>query len=84
MVHREKFAGLVRAALDSGRSLSQLSTQELAAHSQTLADHSEEYRAVLAQSSWLESKTSEGGTAAARLSEQLAAARATLDEGASG
>jgi len=77
-------AGLVRTALDSGRSLSQLSTQELAAHSQTLADHSEEYRAVLAQSSWLESKTSEGGTAAARLSEQLAAARATLDEGAAG
>jgi argininosuccinate lyase len=77
-------AGLVRAALDSGRSLSQLSTQELAAHSHTLADHSEEYRAVLAQSSWLESKASEGGTAAARLSEQLAAARATLDEGAAG
>src|SRR2546423_576528 len=55
-------AGLVRTALDSGRSLSQLSTQELAAHSQTLADHSEEYRGVLAQNSWLESKASEGGT----------------------
>src|SRR5580700_2734819 len=35
-------AGLVRTALDSGRSLSQLTPEELAAHSETLAAHREE------------------------------------------
>jgi argininosuccinate lyase len=77
-------AGLVRTALDSGRRLSQLTPQELAAHSDTLAAHSEELGAVLAQSSWLESKASEGGTSLARVQEQLAAARAVLDEDSAG
>jgi argininosuccinate lyase len=71
-------AGLVRAALDSDRTLSQLSDQELAAHSETLAAHAEQFHEVLEQSSWLESKLSEGGTSSARLREQLAAARAAL------
>jgi hypothetical protein len=75
-------AGLVRTVLADGRSLSQLGDKELAAHSRTLADHGEEFRAVLTQSSWLESKASQGGTAAARVREQLKAARSTLDEGA--
>jgi argininosuccinate lyase len=35
---------------------------------------------VLSEGSWLESKRSEGGTALARVREQLAAARAALDE----
>ena len=35
--------------------------------------------AVLEQSSWLESKVSEGGTSLARVREQLAHARAALD-----
>ena len=39
----------------------------------------EEFYAVLAQRSWLESKVSEGGTALARVREQLAHARAELD-----
>jgi argininosuccinate lyase len=73
-------AGLVRAALDAGKSLSQLSVAELAAHSETLAAHEAEYRALLEQSSWLESKVSEGGTALARVREQLALARAALDD----
>ena len=37
---------------------------------------------VLAQTSWLESKVSEGGTSLARVREQLAAAGAVLDESA--
>jgi argininosuccinate lyase len=71
-------AGLVRTALDSDRTLSQLTEQELAAQSETLAAHDQQFREVLEQSSWLESKVSEGGTSSARLREQLAAARAAL------
>jgi argininosuccinate lyase len=74
-------AGLVRGALDSSKRLSELTTDELAAHSRTLADHGDEFREVLSQSSWLESKVSEGGTALARVREQLVLARALLDEG---
>ncbi len=72
-------AGLVRAALDAGKPLSQLSDGELAAQSELLAAHAAQFREVLAQSSWLESKVSEGGTSSARLAEQIAAARAVLD-----
>jgi argininosuccinate lyase len=75
-------AGLVRASLDSGRTLSELSDQELARHSETLAANRAQYREVLAQGSWLESKVSQGGTSSARLAEQIAAARAVLDESA--
>ena len=69
-------AGLVRTAVESGRTLSQLSREELAEHSDVLDD---EFYAVLSQGSWLESKESEGGTALARVREQLAHARAALD-----
>jgi len=71
-------ASLVRTAVDSGRSLSQLDADELAAHSELLGAHEQEYRAVLGQESWLESKVSEGGTASARLAEQLEAAERVL------
>jgi len=71
-------AGLVRAALDSGRALSELTPQELAAHSPALAECSEQYYNALQGQSWLESKISAGGTATARLREQLDAARNTL------
>jgi argininosuccinate lyase len=70
-------AGLVREAVDSGRTLSQLSRDELARHSEALDD---EYYDVLAQHSWLESKISEGGTALDRVREQLAHARAELED----
>jgi argininosuccinate lyase len=76
-------AGLVRSALDAGRSLSELTVEELAACSETLAGHEAEYREVLAESSWLESKLSEGGTSLARVREQIALARKVLDEGPS-
>jgi argininosuccinate lyase len=75
--------GLVRAALDSGRRLSELSADELRAHSEVLAAHEQSYREVLEQSSWLESKISEGGTSLARVREQLELARTVLDERAS-
>jgi argininosuccinate lyase len=69
-------AGLVREAVDSGRTLSQLSREELARFSDALDD---EFYDVLSQGSWLESKVSEGGTALDRVREQLAHARAELD-----
>jgi argininosuccinate lyase len=66
-------AGLVREAVESGRTLSQLTREDLARHADVL---DEEYYAVLSQRSWLESKVSEGGTALARVREQLERARA--------
>ena len=75
-------AGLVRTALDAGKELSELTPDELAAHSRTLVAHGAELREVLARSSWLESKVSEGGTSLARVAEQLALARTVLDESA--
>ena len=61
-------AGLVRQAVESGSSLRDVATAELG----------EEAADVLASASWLESKVSEGGTASARVREQLDAARALL------
>jgi argininosuccinate lyase len=77
-------AGLVRTAVDGGRTLSSLNEQELAAHSPVLAEHADQFHAVLAQSSWLESKVSEGGTSSPRLLEQIELARTALDDGARG
>jgi argininosuccinate lyase len=76
-------AGLVRTALDSGRQLSELTADELAAHSEQLAAHEDEFRSVLQQSSWLESKVSEGGTSLERVKEQLTLARSVLDDSTS-
>jgi argininosuccinate lyase len=68
-------AGLVREALASGRTLSALPPEELSGAHELLDD---EVYDVLAQASWLESKVSEGGTALARVREQLERARAVL------
>lgn len=68
-------AGLVRRALADGVALSQLSAQQLAQASPLL---DEEFYALLSNRAWLESKVSEGGTALARLREQLERARAAL------
>jgi argininosuccinate lyase len=62
-------AGLVREALDGGRSLADVAVPALG----------EEAAEVLARRSWLESKVSEGGTALARVREQLEAIRARVD-----
>jgi len=69
-------AGLVRDALDSGRALSELSDDELAAHADKLDPVA--FRQLLEAGSWFESKVSEGGTASERVTEQLAAARSAL------
>ena len=68
--------GWCATAVESGRTLSQLTREELAQHSDVLDD---EFYSVLSQGSWLESKESEGGTALDRVREQLAHARAALD-----
>jgi argininosuccinate lyase len=67
--------GLVREALDGGKSLSDLTLDDLARHSELL---DESYYEALSPRSWLESKGSLGGTASARIAEQLDLARATL------
>jgi argininosuccinate lyase len=68
--------GLVRTALESQRPLSELDREQLAEHSELLDD---EYYEVLREGAWLDSKISAGGTSAARLSEQLDAARRALE-----
>jgi argininosuccinate lyase len=68
-------AGLVKRAVDSERTLSQLTRAELAEHSELL---DEEYYEVLRGERWLESKDSQGGTSLRRVREQLAQARALL------
>ena len=60
--------GLVRTAVERGVPLREVESEHL----------DEEARALLAQSSWLESKDSEGGTASGRVRDQLEAARAAL------
>jgi argininosuccinate lyase len=69
-------SALVRRALDDGRSLSELSDDELAQQSDALDPQA--FRALLDGQSWLESKGSHGGTALARVREQLAAAYEAL------
>jgi argininosuccinate lyase len=61
-------AGLVRDAVGSGRPLAEVASAELGPDA----------AAIFEQSSWLESKVSEGGTASARVREQLEQARALL------
>jgi argininosuccinate lyase len=70
-------AGVVRHAIGEGKSLSELSREELARFSDALDD---EYYEVLGERSWLESKLSAGGTASAPLAEQMAEARRALEE----
>jgi argininosuccinate lyase len=75
-------AGLVRTALEHRVALSQLTVEQLAFHSETLAAHADQFHAVLEASSWLESKVSEGGTAGERVREQIVKAQAVLDDDA--
>ena len=69
--------GLVREALEQGKALSELTPEELGRHSELLDDS---YYEALGLEQSLESKGSAGGTASARLAEQLEAARASLAE----
>ncbi|HEY5052632.1 MAG TPA: argininosuccinate lyase, partial [Solirubrobacterales bacterium] len=67
--------GLVRDAVEQGRSLSDFSLEELRERSPHL---DEGYYEVLKRSSWLESKQIEGGTGSEALGEQIDLARETL------
>ena len=69
-------AGLVRGAVERGKSLSQLTEAELAELAPQLGA---EYYELLSDGAWLESKISEGGTALPRVRDQLAQARHILD-----
>jgi argininosuccinate lyase len=69
--------GLVREALEKGKTLSELTPEELGRHSELLDDS---FYEALRPERWLESKRSAGGTASARLAEQLEEAGAALKE----
>ncbi|HEU0024088.1 MAG TPA: argininosuccinate lyase [Thermoleophilaceae bacterium] len=71
--------GLVRAAVDRGKRLSELSDDEVRELAPQL-DGS--FRELLEPAAWLESKVSEGGTSLARVRDQLAQARHVLAEAA--
>jgi argininosuccinate lyase len=68
-------AGLVRRAVEQGKSLSELTPHELAEQSEHLDG---EFYALLEEGAWLESKVSEGGTSLERVRSQLEQARAAL------
>ena len=67
--------GLVRDAVERGKSLSELTPDELRQRSDHLDDG---YYEVLKRSSWLESKRIEGGTGSEALARQVKRARETL------
>ena len=70
-------AGVVRGAVDAGKSLSELTEEELA---ELAPDLDSEFYELLRDGAWLESKVSEGGTSLARVKDQLGQARHILEE----
>ena len=71
--------GLVRAAVERGKRLSELSDDELA---ELVPQLDGTLRDLLEPGAWLESKVSEGGTSLARVRDQLAQARHVLADAA--
>jgi argininosuccinate lyase len=69
--------GVVRAAVERGKKLSELTEEELRELAPQLDG---EFYELLDQGAWLDSKISEGGTSLARVREQLAHARHVLEE----
>jgi len=69
--------GLVRAAVERGKKLSELTEEELAELAPQLDGG---FYELLDEGSWLESKVSDGGTAMSRVRDQLAQARQVLRE----
>jgi argininosuccinate lyase len=69
--------GVVRAAVEQGKKLSELTEDELAELAPQLDG---QFYDVLDEGSWLESKVSDGGTAMARVRDQIAQARQVLRE----
>jgi argininosuccinate lyase len=74
-------AGLVRTAVSSDRSLSELTLEELSAASPLL---DESFYALLTDGAWLESKESRGGTSLAAIRAQLRLAHTALEAARSG
>jgi argininosuccinate lyase len=70
---------LVRTAASSGRTLSELTPQELTAASELIDP--DDFYALLQGGAWLESKVSRGGTALPAVTEQIAHARAAIERG---
>jgi argininosuccinate lyase len=69
--------GVVRGALERGKTLSELTEQEL---SELAPQLDGDYYELLAEGAFLESKVSEGGTSLARVRDQLAQARHIVEE----
>jgi argininosuccinate lyase len=69
--------GIVRAAVERGKKLSELTEEELAELAPQLDGR---YYELLEPGAWLESKVSTGGTALGRVRDQLAQARHVLAE----
>ncbi len=69
--------GVVRAAVDQGKALSELTEAELA---ELAPERAGDYYALLGDRAWLEAQVSDGGTSLARGREQLAEARHLLSE----
>jgi argininosuccinate lyase len=69
--------GVVRAAVERGKKLSELTQEELAELAPQLDG---QFYELLDEGSWLESKVSDGGTATARVRDQVAQARQVLRE----
>src|SRR5215216_1321894 len=70
--------GVVRAAVERGKRLSELTETELRELADGL-DH-RSFTELLERGAWIESKISEGGTSLARVHDQLAQARHVLEE----
>jgi argininosuccinate lyase len=69
--------GVVRAAVENGKRLSELTPDELREIAPQLDD---DFYELLSDGAWLESKVSEGGTSLPRVRDQLAQARHVLEE----
>ena len=74
-------AGLVRTAVSSGRTLSELTIDELREASDLL---DESFYALLRDGAWLESKVSRGGTSLRAVREQLGRARERIERARAG
>ena len=74
--------GLVRLAIGSGRTLSQLTPEELQAASPLIDP--EGFYALLSGGAWLEAKVSRGGTGSIAVREQLVHARQALERARGG
>ncbi len=70
-------AGVVRGAVEAGKSLAELTEEELA---ELAPELDSEFYELLREGAWLESKVSEGGTSLARVKDQLGQARHILEQ----